>query len=327
MLPCHACPRALVFQTRTLGARLAELFQDRPLLPAEVVAVATGYTRAQQTAQSVLAGIFGTTSSANGVPVVRVFAVADQFVSNSWMWRKCPALLALLRPTPQLMEWKAALQPLAAEVERVFPGRSWLSVADLGMTHAAHGLPLPEDMPAFAVDAAVASHIRSWVTKHSQLKAARFVNGPLLHRITTSMDAAIARRPADPAVRCVLYSGHDTTIVPALCCLLAFETSGASIRELMPTWPPYASCLTVELLRKMEPQAGEEEFFVRATFNGQDVPVVLPDRCCPIMRTVMTKRQWDTFAAAFDHHGGPAERLALCTADGAPADAGVGLLG
>ena len=121
--------------------------------------------------------------------------------------------------------------------------------------------------PLIALSVVQAFAVRRWVDQFRSPSAARFTTGPLLHFVTTAMDDAISQHsqrgraqqsrqqpplqqqsqqqqlslgsstPTSRAQRLLVYSGHDTTIVPLLCALLAFEPSTATLHKLMPSWP------------------------------------------------------------------------------------------
>jgi len=55
----------------------------------------------------------------------------------------------------------------------------------------------------------------------------------------------------------LVYSGHDSTLVPLLCGLGCYDG----------VWPPYASYLALEIVRSKS--SGER--FVRAVYNDQEV--------------------------------------------------------
>ena len=58
----------------------------------------------------------------------------------------------------------------------------------------------------------------------------------------------------------LIYSGHDSTLVPLLCALGLYDD----------TWPPYASFLTLEFVTHKENGLK----YVRATYNDQDLPML-----------------------------------------------------
>ncbi|KNE56545.1 hypothetical protein AMAG_17931 [Allomyces macrogynus ATCC 38327] len=66
--------------------------------------------------------------------------------------------------------------------------------------------------------------------------------------------------------RLALYSGHDTTLVPLVAALGAWDH----------TWPPFASHLTLELFQSKHPaptRRAEDSHFIRLRFNGTNLRV------------------------------------------------------
>lgn len=114
------------------------------------------------------------------------------------------------------------------------------------------------------------------------------------------------------AVRLRLYSAHDTTLLPLLMILGAFDPPHDR-------WPPFSSCLALELHDLAPaPRAGaaaprrEAEFGVRVMYNFEDITARVPG-CpalgpCPLpafreaLRHCLPGADGDTAA---DPHGGP----------------------
>jgi lysophosphatidic acid phosphatase type 6 len=55
----------------------------------------------------------------------------------------------------------------------------------------------------------------------------------------------------------IVYSGHDSTLVPILAAMGVYTND----------WPPYASFLTIDIAEEIT----SREKFVRVTFNDEDV--------------------------------------------------------
>lgn len=127
---------------------------------------------------------------------------------------------------------------------------SWLTVKEILTCRHVHGLPLPGSLSAR--DEEDISRLAGWMwgemhadDRYNRLAIGRFI-GELLSDL----------RGARQDKRLLIYSGHDSTLVPLLCALGCYDG----------VWPPYASFLALELVRN---KSGER--FVRAIYNDEPV--------------------------------------------------------
>lgn len=76
--------------------------------------------------------------------------------------------------------------------------------------------------------------------------------------MSTLSDVEDSQRNAEEP-RMIIYSGHDSTLVPILCALGIYDD----------IWPPYASYLTLETVQSKTTQ----KYFIRATYNDKDMVI------------------------------------------------------
>ena len=184
----------------------------------------------------------------------------------------------------------------------------WVMLKEVLTCYKVHGLPLPLDLTY--EDERAATEISGWLWGTlfsdkvvSRLAAGRFL-GELLRDIDSSLLPASASAgasagagagagvtnadtdtetvfykgseshapvPSNPSAshkKILIYSGHDSTLVPLMCALGLYDNQ----------WPPYASYLTLEIIRKSGDSGdggdgGDDGMYVRALFNDQVRPL------------------------------------------------------
>ena len=132
---------------------------------------------------------------------------------------------------------------------------------DVTMAHVCHGHPLPASANKCLTSRDV-SNMYSALSLNAEAQEQtghlRFVSKlkmlPVLHETVSRMSA---QTRDDERHNFVLYSGHDTSIAALL---LAVDVSDS-------LWPPFASRVTIELLRSTSLQ----HYFVNIIYNGQSV--------------------------------------------------------
>eukprot|EP00903_Cladosiphon_okamuranus_P012489 g11695.t1 len=137
----------------------------------------------------------------------------------------------------------------------------WTTVREVLTCFEAHGVPLPaEAMRSDVLD--VLQHYTAWMfgTWFNQREMARLSLGPFLEEMLTIMGARgqetgvpEAGIPCTPKL--VIFSGHDTTLVPVLAALKVYDDR----------WPPYASYISLDVA---EDEKGQR--LVRVVFNGKE---------------------------------------------------------
>jgi hypothetical protein len=150
---------------------------------------------------------------------------------------------------------------------------NFTTVVDCLMCHVCGAQPVPAGMSQALLDEAmrVASFLNIYPLTYPNASAAGRLNiGPLVNNIWTHMDWAVTQ-PAE-TWRLMLWSGHDSTVMPLLAALQVYAEAGDM-------WVPYASLVAIELL-----QDAAGALFVRVSANGQ---VLHPPGCggadlCPL---------------------------------------------
>ena len=113
----------------------------------------------------------------------------------------------------------------------------------------------------------------------ANIKLQRLLMHPLMVEISQRL--ANVTRGIAPR-RFVLYSGHDTTVMPLAVALGIHDG----------IWPPYATRLVIELYSKHSVASNKRKYYVRVLFNGQDRTRLLrfchdylnTEHMCPLQR-------------------------------------------
>ena len=133
----------------------------------------------------------------------------------------------------------------------------------------AYGDPLPDAFTDEVVLKLMRLNAKRWYVRFGDATVARLGMGLLVHEIEMHLAAAAAPQAAveggkapPPPPRCVLYSGHDSTIVPLLAAL--------GLTFLEHEWPQYAASLSIELA---DLQAAPGGLACRLLYNEAPVPL------------------------------------------------------
>jgi lysophosphatidic acid phosphatase type 6 len=131
---------------------------------------------------------------------------------------------------------------------------NWLTVREVLTCHSVHGVPLPEPITEGHVHKV--NHLSGfiWNRLFDDFVMNRYAIGRFVNEMLADLDASVM---GARAAKMLVYSGHDSTMVPMLCAL------GISSGE----WPPYASHLEVEVARRKADGA----LFARAIFNNEEM--------------------------------------------------------
>ena len=176
----------------------------------------------------------------------------------------------------------------------------WVMLKEVLTCYKVHGLPLPLDLTY--EDERAATEISGWLwgTLYSDKVVSRLAAGRFLGELLRDIDSSLlpasasasasvtnadtdtetvfnkgteshAHVPSNPSAshkKILIYSGHDSTLVPLMCALGLYDNQ----------WPPYASYLTLEIVRKSGDGGdggddGDDGMYVRALFNDQVRPL------------------------------------------------------
>lgn len=153
---------------------------------------------------------------------------------------------------------------------------SWVVTMDQIKCRKAHGLPLPPmftpELISFANQASLVQFVNVATgldaephpdpqvmtqlahSSEDSREILRLGTGPLFQELLDGMQRAVR---GEEQARLMVFSGHDTTIIPALAALRVFNWQ----------WPPFASCIILELYEDEKTKA----FFVRVEHDGREV--------------------------------------------------------
>eukprot|EP00965_Chrysotila_dentata_P204907 6182626-Pleurochrysis_carterae.AAC.1 len=122
----------------------------------------------------------------------------------------------------------------------------------LAHSHKAGAAPLPDGISSEDVVRLTELNARRWCARFSDPVMSQLAMGPFLAEVRALLSATVESSPASSTRRrgaggVHVVCGHDTTLVPLLCAMGAFEGG----------WPRYAANLTIELaLAAPAPAAG-----------------------------------------------------------------------
>jgi len=141
----------------------------------------------------------------------------------------------------------------------------WGSLIDCFMTASCTGNQVPSSagyMDQSLYDSAVAQSEFSyfWKMKWNRNQWPKLGMSDTLYNVRINADAAINNN--EGYKKFVLYSAHDTSVIPYVDALLG--DTGA-----MDLWAPYASYVTMELYKGKDGTDGEGKYYFRSIYNGQ----------------------------------------------------------
>ena len=144
----------------------------------------------------------------------------------------------------------------------------WIHMGDIGTCHLAHRLTPPLNLSAGDVRALQRYNSWSWgrrLTRSPTLNSLAIGGfiADLLHVLDATVAGAVV--PGVSAPKIAVFSGHDSTLLPLLTALGAFDGE----------WPPYASRIQIELLRPATAAAeAVAGWMVRLVYNGRDASLL-----------------------------------------------------
>jgi len=147
-------------------------------------------------------------------------------------------------------------------------------------THLCHSFPVPIDQSLYNQFSNVATSLFSSLFSTPNISAASQVGiGFLLRDIHTQLNATVTSSASskNPPPTVVLYSGHDTTLLPIMIALKVFNNQ----------WPPYGSHIEFELYENTT--TTPSSFYVRMLYSGAvlSLPQCQHSQLCP----------WATFSS------------------------------
>ncbi len=93
--------------------------------------------------------------------------------------------------------------------------------------------------------------------------------GPALHEVVMEMKEALSDDAPSTKKPFRIYSCHDVTI---LALLYAIEGRCLDSTQPPPQWPTYATCLTLELVRRRKSNESDPSFVIRGWLNEAPIP-------------------------------------------------------
>jgi hypothetical protein len=156
---------------------------------------------------------------------------------------------------------------------------NWLIVKEILTCHLTHGVEFPEGVSSEDVDKVSEIAGTLWGILYRDEVLNRFGIGRMirevLHDMRIDLEPSQEIFPyASDTAKMLLYSGHDSTLVPFLCALGVYDDK----------WPPYASFLTIEVAEALphseyvssdssSSSDAHKGKWVRAVYNDKDVSI------------------------------------------------------
>ncbi|KAA8497778.1 Lysophosphatidic acid phosphatase type 6 [Porphyridium purpureum] len=254
-------------QTYELGYTLRKEYVEKHALisarydPQQVRVRSTFMTRAVQSAQGVLRGLFDDDST--GQCVAEVFVHQPEHETLIPHEKTCDKLRLLFKRAKQRFNQ----HPDEEEVRKMMANRMehdldvrHIKLRDSLVARMTHGIPLPEGWDHELSNKV--ARLAEWQLEElfvaeteNQRETVRLAIGRQIREFLENMREKITAM--SDAKSMYLYSAHDTTLVPILVALRVFDGK----------WPPFAAYVAIELL---ENQQNRGSFFVRVVYNGEE---------------------------------------------------------
>lgn len=238
----------------------------------------TNFQRTIGTLQGVLTGLYPDTLEA--IPVTTAADLDEVLFANV---QGCLSLKLAMNAAKKKVQEQARedarLREVDAQVRKVMDipeGEPvvYVDLHDALTTLAAHGKHIPEGFDEdllLTIDQEAAKRMTALVAPQAHIegsqKLMQLSMGRLFSMLVDHMDATV-QGEAQP--RMLLYSGHDTTIMPLL----------QTLKQDVTQWPPYVSNVVLELWES--PQ--HDTHYVRVIFNKKevDLPDMQPGHVCTL---------------------------------------------
>ncbi|GJD07064.1 Lysophosphatidic acid phosphatase type 6 [Galdieria sulphuraria] len=217
--------------------------------------------RAVQSAQAFLQGLLCECELQEGERVsIHVLDKKDEnLFPNSYQCPRIKELYAYGRKLLSENKEKFIMPELAAGYWNLQSPLDFIRLRDVIISREAHGLPplesddgtkLPHEEVVERGHRAM-SHLVLGYNERTRNESLKLSGGLLLKELLEHMKESVQGKQS---YRCLLYSGHDTSLVPLLCMLQIYNDE----------WPPFGSFLAFELYRN-----SKGEHYVGIYYNGQ----------------------------------------------------------
>ena len=166
---------------------------------------------------------------------------------------------------------------------------NWLSIREILVCHHVHNVPLPKNITEdMIIDIDRLSGFM-WNRLFSDDIFNRLAIGRFLKEFKEMLEKVLTNRGGS-SHKVMIYSGHDSTLVPILCALVdrSEDTLNISSDDSSDSlWPPYASHFEIEIARNSD----DDQLYVRALFNNEEMKIHgCKDVWCPYYKV---KRRLD----------------------------------
>lgn len=252
-------------QLYELGKRLRRKYvEESPFLsstfsPAEVYVRSTNIVRTIESAKCLVAGLFQ--QKQKEIVHILTTEAESEILYPNYHGCKLLKLLGSHRwaESSTRPDIAADLQSIQSELGiAAHQHVDFILIRDDMVARETHGLPCPPVLDTWrstveqrAVD------MMCHIYEPSKRENLQLCVGPLLHTLLSNIDDKLQGNSSEPNRKLLLYSAHDTTLIPCLMALGVFDMR----------WPPYAADITLELHQHRQ----TKEAFVRVSYIGQDL--------------------------------------------------------
>eukprot|EP00188_Purpureofilum_apyrenoidigerum_P001898 Plantae.Rhodophyta-Purpureofilum_apyrenoidigerum.ctg20944.p1 GENE.Plantae.Rhodophyta-Purpureofilum_apyrenoidigerum.ctg20944~~Plantae.Rhodophyta-Purpureofilum_apyrenoidigerum.ctg20944.p1 ORF type:complete len:424 (-),score=64.33 Plantae.Rhodophyta-Purpureofilum_apyrenoidigerum.ctg20944:247-1518(-) len=251
-------------QMRELGEKLREAYIDNFKLLSdgfndrEVHVRASYQERAVQSAQALLSGLFPKGQRPEKIPIHVMPMKKETIIPNT---NQCPRLRKMFGEAKKAWRANDETEEIRAHVGLILGedlNTPIIHFYDSFVGRYAHGLELPEGVSPKLIDEV--SRLAVWEVAQlfKDRHALKLSIAPLWQEICSSHRQSLSGEEKDRKL--IIYSGHDTTLMPMLESLGVFDGK----------WPSFAASIIVELLKEKE----SDRAHVRVLYNHE--PVTIP---------------------------------------------------
>jgi len=255
--------------------------------PNEVKVTSTKFRRTVESARSLLAGLYPNQTSEIPLVVDREEILAPSF-------RSCQVLKLVSAMSWDHPDIVTGVKEVREKLQKMMnipeDDKSFhiVLVRDALFSYQFHSV-LPSQYNQQMLDVAeigamkVMNHVFTGADGKQSVNILRLSLGRFINRLLNNMDKctlAITEEQKKKEAKMLLYSGHDTTLIPLLSILDVYDGK----------WPPFASHVIIELYRdediinrSLNP-GSEEGFFVRVIYNNEEqkLPGCNGQALCPL---------------------------------------------
>jgi len=233
----------------------------------------TNVPRTQLSAESLLLGLYNTSSSSGAACDTAIFNIytLDNSMENMYPNKdRCSTLSELETKWVSSNQFQAfykeVIIPLSQQLSKIFQipldELDANAFFDCLQAHACHNMPLPDALTQQIYDTTVSAGVYYYkgLQNTPTIKNSTYVTiamGDFVAELGGLIDQVVG---GASTVKMALYSGHDTTLMPLLDAFGVWDG----------VWPPYASLLRVHLLKD-----DSNNYFVEFIYND-GAPLVIP---------------------------------------------------